>query len=140
MPEKPNHSAQEPETQVDPATAAIDQPEERRQKLFDEARTRFEQAHAKGIRNSDPDEWEDTLYQAQLAWLRLKWGTEGRAPDCPYCGSREWRIGPLVSLSPAGDYALPPFFPVACANCGHTTLISTHYSDLEPETAEGGEK
>jgi hypothetical protein len=125
-----------PPAEIQDVAEAVDQPEGRRQEVFNAAKARFEEVNKKDPKDREESDWEDALYEAQVAWLRLKWGSEGRAPNCPYCGARKWKVGPPLSLQAVGNYSMPLFFPVACGNCGQSTFVNTDYADIDLGTVE----
>lgn len=119
-----DEAREDEEKEEEPADAG----EQERQSVYEEAAARLE-----GVQNKPPDErvdeeLEQAVYEASVAWLRLKWGQDGRAPHCPYCDTRNWAVEPPFSI--VGKGSSLPVFPVICAECGHTTFVSAEVADL----------
>lgn len=102
---------------------------EKRERRFRKAVERLEEVQERPVAEQEEDELEQAIYEASLAWLRLKWGTKGRAPFCPYCNERHWAIEPPVSLV-SKENSLASLFPVICAECGHTTFVAAKVPEL----------
>jgi hypothetical protein len=101
---------------------------------FAKALERLHSVQEKDSADRAPDELAQAIHEAQVAWLRLKWGAEGKAPACPYCQAREWSIGKPIYLGVRdGYYWSEPMFLVGCGNCGHTTLVNAEVPGIAGE-------
>jgi hypothetical protein len=110
-----------------------------RQQTYAEAKERLEAIQNKAPSEREDAELEQAIYEASVAWFRFKWGSEGLAPDCPYCGVREWAVDPPLSLLIESG-SLLPMIPVVCTNCGHITFVTSVYAGLPLEGGEDDEE
>lgn len=114
----------------------IEQPDPR-EEGFSKALERLQGIQEKSPADQAQDELAQAIHEAQVAWLRLKWGEKGKAPACPYCAAREWSIGPPLYLAVRdGFYWSEPMFLVGCGNCGHTTLVNADVPGIPSENTE----
>jgi hypothetical protein len=104
-------------------------PEELERDL-EEAKAYLRTVQEKPASEREDDELDDAVYDASLRWLMLKWGEEGRAPFCPYCGERNWAIQPPLEFVVKENPLPSAVFPVICNECGHTTFVAALVADL----------
>jgi hypothetical protein len=85
-------------------------------------------AAAPDTRLPPPATWDE--YSAGVAaWLSRHWGP---GKECPYCGSPDWQIGPVVEIRRALNWPAEegdaggfiPGVPVSSVKCGHIVFIN----------------
>lgn len=82
-------------------------------------------------RKPAPTKWEEYV-AGVVAWLSTEWGTKR---PCPYCGSTEWRIGPVREIPSAPNWPTEtadesdgsgfiPAVPITSLKCGHIVFVN----------------
>lgn len=76
----------------------------------------------------------ERLWDAAIAWLEEKWGTQRQ---CPYCDANDWTVGtPLDDILDEGDGKVSPYFTVTCDNCGNTVNVNAVMAGVLPTGEE----
>jgi hypothetical protein len=122
----------------EPSAPPVESPDEetvgeRLEREYEEARKALQGAREKEPSAREDNELHIAQFQAQVAWLRLRWGHGGEAPHCPYCDTSQWEVDQPVYLTTAEGGKPLPMFPVICSNCGHTAFVASNYAGLLPD-------